>query len=291
MKRFTVLLYILSVGFLGQGWSANREPSYPLITGDGFRAACQWIYDETQSFEPKRVSPRDAIFVKTDYLEAFARDIHPFIVVPYVLVSHNSDHPAPGPCAHLLNDDKLIAWFAQNVENIQHPKLFPIPIGIENRYNCNGNPDIIMRLSAHFKSMPKTHLLYLNIAIATYPLERQKVYDIFHNAPYCCAPSLKSYEGFLGDLATSYFVLSPRGNGWDCHRTWQALYMGSIPIVKRSASDALFEELPVILVNDWEEINETFLMQKWEEFSSRTFREEKLFMSYWIERIREKQGR
>ena len=36
------------------------------------------------------------------------------------------------------------------------------------------------------------------------------------------------------------FVLSPRGRGLDCHRTWEALCLGCIPIVKKSPITKLF---------------------------------------------------
>jgi len=61
-------------------------------------------------------------------------------------------------------------------------------------------------------------------------------------------------------LQTEYaFVASPYGNGFDCHRTWEALCLGCIPIVKISPLDRLFANLPVLL-------NTTL-----KEFTSRTF--------------------
>ena len=57
----------------------------------------------------------------------------------------------------------------------------------------------------------------------------------------------------------SQFVLSPLGAGFDCHRTWEALLLGCIPIVKAAKINDLFEGLPVITVHDWNEINPNFL--------------------------------
>ena len=47
---------------------------------------------------------------------------------------------------------------------------------------------------------------------------------------------------------------APRGGGLDCHRTWEMLYFGMIPIVKTSSLDSLFSSLPVIILQDWDEI-------------------------------------
>jgi hypothetical protein len=85
------------------------------------------------------------------------------------------------------------------------------------------------------------------------------------------------------------FVLSPHGNGLDCHRTWEALCLGCIPIVKTSALDPMYVGLPVLILDDWYQANETMLAQKLEEltplFSSPEC-QEKLHLNYWMERIR-----
>ena len=41
-------------------------------------------------------------------------------------------------------------------------------------------------------------------------------------------------------IYTNYaFIVSPHRNGLDCHRTWEALVLGCIPIVKTSPIDDL----------------------------------------------------
>lgn len=50
------------------------------------------------------------------------------------------------------------------------------------------------------------------------------------------------------------FCASPHGHGLDCHRTWEALALGCIPIVKSSALDDLYAQFPVWIVNDWSEV-------------------------------------
>jgi hypothetical protein len=55
-------------------------------------------------------------------------------------------------------------------------------------------------------------------------------------------------------MAAHAFVASPHGNGLDCHRTWEALALGCIPIVKRSPIDKVFQGLPVWIVGSWKEV-------------------------------------
>jgi len=47
---------------------------------------------------------------------------------------------------------------------------------------------------------------------------------------------------------------APRGAGMDCHRTWEALALLTIPIVKRSPLDPAFQGFPVAMVEDWDEV-------------------------------------
>ena len=83
------------------------------------------------------------------------------------------------------------------------------------------------------------------------------------------------------------FWLSPRGNGIDCHRTWEALYLDIIPVVWNSSLNVLYEHLPVLIINDYDELNETFLYRKLRDISMRKlsskneYRYEKLRHAYW----------
>jgi hypothetical protein len=81
------------------------------------------------------------------------------------------------------------------------------------------------------------------------------------------------------------FVLSPHGNGLDCHRTWEALILGCIPIVRRSPVDSLYEDLPVLIVNEWTDITETLLKTTVEQFKNQSFSYEKLTLPYWMNKI------
>ena len=59
------------------------------------------------------------------------------------------------------------------------------------------------------------------------------------------------------------FVLSAAGNGLDSHRTWELLYLGCIVITKTSSLDSLFDGLPVVIVEDWNEVGEKRNLVKW----------------------------
>lgn len=262
---------------------AARQAIYPYISGDAFRQACDFIIDETKiPFNPDHVQTGSTIFVNADCLEYFFAVIHPKIQAQYILVTHNSDNGVPGQFISFLDDERLAAWFGQNITN-SHQKIFPIPIGISNKHWFNGDPKILERLIKQPRS--KRHLLYMNFVATTNYTERTRVQEYFRAKTFCYNSSYQPYERYLEDIAESYFVLSPEGNGIDCVRTWEALLLGSIAVVKHSSIDALFQDLPVLLIDDWPQITEEYLNQAYEQMKQRTYNLEKIYAPYWINQI------
>lgn len=85
------------------------------------------------------------------------------------------------------------------------------------------------------------------------------------------------------------FWLSPRGNGLDCHRTWEALYLNRIPIVWNDTLVSLYENLPVLIINSHHELNVSFLQKKLKEITSKKdYQYEKLRHAYWRRLILDK---
>ena len=61
--------------------------------------------------------------------------------------------------------------------------------------------------------------------------------------------------------ARSVYVISPRGCGEATHRFFEALYLDSIPIVKRTNTvfDRLYAVYPCLIVDDWDKITQGLL--------------------------------
>ena len=104
------------------------------------------------------------------------------------------------------------------------------------------------------------------------------------------ADIMEGWRGYLADMGSHKFVASPEGNGADCHRTWEALMLGCIPIVKRTYMGRdLYGGLPVLYVTDWSEITSELLQSEWEKYVEAppgTLEWERLFAPYWVEHIK-----
>jgi hypothetical protein len=51
------------------------------------------------------------------------------------------------------------------------------------------------------------------------------------------------------------FIAAPRGNGEDTHRFWEALYLNSVPVLKKSvwAKNVQSMGIPCVVVDSWKE--------------------------------------
>lgn len=83
------------------------------------------------------------------------------------------------------------------------------------------------------------------------------------------------------------FVLSPAGGGYDCHRTWEALLLGCIPIVKRFniPLEDIYNDLPVLIVDEWKDISMELLERTVKDFETKQFNYDKLTLKYWKDLI------
>jgi hypothetical protein len=290
MKKFLKFTYLFSLilitVFFGKVY-ANDEY---YLSSNSFQKIADHVIDATRTFDFEQVKDGDIIYVESCILYYFSQYIQPKLSKNYILITHGHDQSIPGRYSHLLNDPKIIAWYAQNVDNYHHEKLFPIPIGIYRNFQSRG-------LMTHFentlKKLPeikKEHLAYMNFCIGTNARERSLVYDIFKNKSFCYNAGRKNLEGYLLDIASSKFVISPFGGGIDCYRTWEALYMGSIPVVKTSDLNPLYEDLPVVIVKDWNEVTEEFLNQKYLELQGKKYNFEKIHLNYWRDVINAKRA-
>jgi uncharacterized protein (UPF0332 family) len=64
-------------------------------------------------------------------------------------------------------------------------------------------------------------------------------------------------------MMKSKYVLSPRGCGIDCHRIYESIYFNAIPILLTTELDYFYKHLPVVIVKEWDEITEEFLIKNY----------------------------
>lgn len=96
---------------------------------------------------------------------------------------------------------------------------------------------------------------------------------------------------YYSQMASHRFVLSPEGNGIDCYRTWEALYLGAIPIVMNSLSMTRFADLPFLFTDDYSELSVDYLERRWMEMSHRSYEINQMLRSHYFHRFLEEISR
>ena len=74
----------------------------------------------------------------------------------------------------------------------------------------------------------------------------------------------------------------------DTYRLWQALLMGTVPVVESNAGlDRTYASLPVLVVHNYSDLNPQLLRRAWPCFrdNAHKFNYEALTMPYWLNLI------
>ena len=261
------------------------------LSGDNFIKICNvFILDEKYFNNLKKLGnikvevdnmfnhEKNVFFIKTDKIENFTSYILPYLKNNFIIVTHNSDHKS-GENKVILENPLLIKWFGQNM-NTKNKKTYGIPIGLEN---LNWKRTDFKVISENYNN-PKNNLLYLNFSTNTNK-DRIKIMKSLLDKGFT-KNKILPWNKYINDMSTYKFAISPEGNGIDCHRTWECLYLGVIPIVKKSVALSFFSDLPILYVDNYDIITEEYLNDIYrKDFQNKKFNYRKLNTEYYKNKI------
>jgi hypothetical protein len=130
--------------------------------------------------------------------------------------------------------DNIVAWFCTNA-NINEPQVHFLPFGMNNEGH---GKDII---ESYYKKNTEKMGVYSNFQINSYNRLHLKdwmkaLYRDTKNWKWLThvdTPN-RQIEQFYEELAVHALCISPNSNGIDCYRNYEALVVGSIPLVEQS---------------------------------------------------------
>ena len=215
----------------------------------------------------------DVIFCKTDFLELLFFALKKIDTVKnLILITHQSDRKV-GRYLYLLKPKCIDKWFTVN-PIINSENLTPIPLGIANSTSVSN-----IKIES-FLNLQKTEVgnkkIYANFNLNTNYYHRYKVLKNlkkFKNIEFDINDKLH-IEEYVQKIKDNKYIICPEGNGPDTHRFWEAIYLGSTPIVFKNVHNKNLRDLPAVFIDKIQDIN--YLKENLGETSN-----EKLYFDYW----------
>jgi hypothetical protein len=208
-------------------------------------------------------------------LDTFVREALPAIRRPFALITTDGDASVPsdltkGTVDALLASPWLVSWQTQNYDGTRSGKISPIPIGLDLHTPSLGisQSGRIALLDSIRASRPPLHeaplRVFSDFSVSLASEERYRAVATLRDCAHADFLESRISQAAIWKRYAQYpFVLSARGNGLDCHRTWELLYLGCIVITRTTPLDPLFEGLPVVIVKAWEEVRDKSNLVTW----------------------------
>jgi hypothetical protein len=147
------------------------------VTGEKFAFMCDEIYFHYRRHPFHNSAGSSLLYADThrveELLDVIPRDR------PIKIVTHNSDRPVTSQLAAALPEN-VTAWFGHNIA-CEHPRIFSLPIGLENERwfpQLNKKQKILSQRNAS-----PSKLLYMNHDIRTNRAQRQHPFDLLKDQP------------------------------------------------------------------------------------------------------------
>ncbi len=200
------------------------------------------------------------------------------------LITHQSDKPLTNKIIK-MRPSCVSQWYSLNLDE-ENLSVESIPFGLSNKMSKK-NLTYVKEIPKNLKIDGKNLKLYVNFRKSTNREERGMLYEYFQDFDWVVTknPEL-SLEEYEKDLKENLFVLCPWGNGVDTHRLWETLYSGSIPITKKHDTFREFNDLPIVQVDSYKDINYQMLRDCLDEIKNKEFNFNKLNALWWIEEIK-----
>ncbi len=295
---------------------------YNVLLGfNGLSEICDSYYytepigDNTSSYEFDKMQDYDTIYMSNLLLKKHYNQLRSIIKRPFILVSGSGDCECPNELFEnteyfneFINWTYLQHWFCQNCL-ITHPKITLIPLGLDyhtmmyyTHIRADRGPkttpfnqekqimDLQADINPFWDRIPICYGSFHHLTNTKYGQDRIDAINHIPGKLIYYDSKLERHQIFKNQTSFA-FVVSPFGQDYDCIRTWEALCLGCIVIIKNSPLNSLYEDLPVLIVNYWSEITEELLYSTIQLFKQKYLNNEfvydKLYKHYWAYKLEE----
>lgn len=273
-----------------------RPSSFPFVTGDTFRSVSSVVAENGRLRTQTQLFPSPVLFFEisgfvgegeeganSSEAEKLINIVAKFESKPVVIL-HNGDFAPPSATLSEL------AGLARHVFCVNlagsSANISAIPIGLENAY-LQHNGSLKNYYAFVETNRPRPNLVFSSFAVRNNPAVRGPIADVVKNSRFHSNSERLNPARYAAQLAASKFVLSPPGRGFDCHRTWEAIYRGAVPVVLRgSLAPEIVLDSPIHEVDSFEDFlgqSDDVLDTLYDSVRQRS--RAKAFFPYWLGEI------
>ena len=268
--------------------------------------------DDCSNFDKKffeNLKDFDKIFLTTNMFKKFIKEVN--INKKLIIILSCSDYGFPNEFSKIdkinyidfiENNKNILKVFCVNYDlNYDHYKIKCIPLGIDYHTYTKKNINPIEQEKILFniyknsipfeKRLDKCYSFFHFLMYDRHNMDRYKAKDaldkvnfnVFREKKISNSESWINNENIREEtwknMVKYKWIISPHGNGLDCHRTYEAIALGCIPVVKSSSLDIMYKDMPIIILNDWNEISLELLKSKTEEALKKS--KKTITLDYW----------
>lgn len=221
----------------------------------------------------KSIQDDDRVYVPTTELDWFISNVLPKIDNRFILLTGSADF---GPteviglntCIELCHDTRIKKWYAQNIDfDPPNDKVTWLPIGLD--YHKDAHKISPQKQEENIMRIQKENTKKKDIALGTFhhnmhigwdPLNRFGILpkntsdrnNCLKNAPNITYLPHCNQTEYFKKVKESTFLYSPSGKGFDTHRFYEAIVLGSVPIItKDNWLYRYMTDLPVNIIEKW----------------------------------------
>lgn len=259
-----------------------------------------WMHFDEEDYV--NIKENDTVFVITSVLHFFCELVLPKLGdTKFKLVTGACIRGVPHEISELYSIDfmdllknNITHWFTQNFDGTN--ECIPIPLGMDyhtlQRRDHQMGPmasafdqeqELKDIASFNFEEKKTRTFSYFHFKMTERnDSDRHRAIDHLKEVDFNDILGKQSRRKPLWNFMKDYkFIISPHGRGLDSHRTYESVLLGCVPIVRSSTLDPIYKDLPILIVEDWTDVNEELL-----ENYEYTENLEKLKLSYWTDLIK-----
>lgn len=189
----------------------------------------------------------------------------------------------------LLDHPRLVHWVAHQHSVIQHDKVHALPLGFgfhnrrmgPNGVHLNNYKNDMLDFLRESKDVKRDKLLLCTMQIHTNIFGEdgddprtqalRNLSAIRSLRQWAVNRRFDSTRAYWSAVRAHKFVLSPWGWGPDCFRHYEAVALGTVPILLSDyLQDKAVRGLPVLVVEQWSDLNEEMLEREYTRIHANT---------------------